>query len=134
MYYVNKVDNKEMRVLIDKEKKIYARDGWLEAKKVPQQILFAEGQFFGCGNSTKNLKIGEAELMPLSFCGVKSGYYCDWETGWSNASLPLMKYNELNVLLPAEPAESISPGLRNHSASVVFGRNFLFNPWLGMVK
>ncbi len=135
LYYVNSVNGKELRVLIDKEKKIYARDGWLEAKRVPQQILFAEGEFWECGdNSTTNNKIGEAELLSQTYCGVKSGSYCDKETGWSNVSLPLMKYNELNVLLPSETMESISPSVRNHSASVVFGRNFLFNPWLGMVK
>ena len=124
LYWVNLVDNREIRVLIDKEKIIYANRGWLEVKNVPQQVLFDGSSFVACGNFNSS----RAQLVSADFCGVLGGYFCSPLHGWKKDSLAEMRYDDNNVLKAS--GNTIGPEARNHSTSIVPGRNLLFNPWL----
>ncbi|MBI4983223.1 hypothetical protein HZC32_01085 [Candidatus Woesearchaeota archaeon] len=132
LYYVNKVGNKEIRLFVDKEKKVYSREGWLEVKNVPAQILFTGNAFVSCGS--EDYQLGDANVLGAPFCNVTANYFCAPEKGWSKQSLPKYIFDENNVLMLATPATEIKATERNTSTSVIYGRNLLLNPWLSMDK
>ncbi|MBI2102847.1 hypothetical protein HYT55_03340 [Candidatus Woesearchaeota archaeon] len=134
LYFVTGVDGKEIRTLIDKEKTVYAPDGWLEVDAVPLQVLFAGTAFLGCGDTTS---FGAVSLVSEKVCFAQKvdtdGFYCDPFGNWKNDELPMTSYDaENNIQLV--PGIVHQPGDRNHTSSIVFGRNLLENPMLSLTK
>ncbi len=127
LYYNYKVGTETKKVLIDKEMTFYGSNGWLEAVNIPQQIIFANGTFFSCGNWSS---LAEAS----SFCSIKGGSFCSPLSSWDNKNIPRLTYDDKNVLNPDNINPEILPTERNHFSSIVFGRNLLLDSWFTMAK
>ncbi len=135
LYFVNVVDGKETRTFINPEKTIYAHDGWLEADNLPQQVIFNGTAFLGCGDTTA---LGTVAITNEKMCFTQKtttdGFYCAPEYGWKKDGLSTMIYDKDNKLRPLAPEVLLKPEDRNHTSSIVFGRNTLLNPMLDLTK
>ena len=135
LYFVNVVDGRETRTFINPEKTIYATSGWLEAVNVPQQVVFNGTIFLGCGDTTA---LGTAPLTNEKMCfsqkTTTDGFYCAPDYGWKKDSLPVMVYDNDNKLQLLTPEVLLKSEERNHTSSIVFGRNILVNPMLDLTK
>lgn len=134
LYFVTSIDGQEVRTLIDKEKTVYAPNGWVEITSVLLQVLFEGTAFLGCGDVTS---FGDAPLMSEKMCFAQKvdtdGFYCDPFGNWKNDELPMTSYDaENNIQLI--PGAVHQPEDRNHTSSLVFGRNLLENPMLSLTK
>jgi len=135
LYFVNVVDGKETRTFINPEKTIYAHDGWLEADNLPQQVIFNGTAFLGCGDTTA---LGTVAITNEKMCFAQKtttdGFYCAPDYDWKKDALPTMIYDKDNKLQPLNPEVLLKPEDRNHTSSIVFGRNILLNPMLDLTK
>ncbi len=135
LYFVNVVDGKETRTFINPEKTIYATSGWLEVDNVPQQVVFNGTVFFGCGDTTA---LGTVPLVNQNICFAQKtttdGFYCAPDYGWKKDALSTMIYDNDNKLQLLSPEVLLKPEDRNHTSSIVFGRNILLNPMLDLTK
>ncbi len=135
LYFVNVVDGKETRTFINPEKTIYATSGWLEVDNVPQQVVFNGTVFFGCGDTTA---LGTVPVVNQNMCFAQKtttdGFYCAPDYGWKKDALSTMIYDNDNQLQLLSPEVLLKPEDRNHTSSIVFGRNILLNPMLDLTK
>ncbi len=135
LYFVNIVDGKETRTFINPEKTIYATSGWLEVDNVPQQVVFNGTVFLGCGDTAA---LGTVPVVSQNMCFAQKtttdGFYCAPDYGWKKDALPTMIYDNDNQLQLLSPEVLLKPEDRNHTSSIVFGRNILLNPMLDLTK
>ncbi|MBI4151946.1 hypothetical protein HY496_03160 [Candidatus Woesearchaeota archaeon] len=130
-------DGQESRTFIPSSKTVYAPDGWLEVQNLPSQVLFTGKEFLGCGDIAF---LGDVPLMAKEMCfaqkldsTITSGFYCDIWNGWQSDSLKATTYDAENNI-QFLPDVFQKPEDRNHTSSIVFGRNILVNPMLDLTK
>ena len=81
LYFVEIVDGQKKTTLITPTNNLFTNFGNIEAKRVPQQVVFirngteAKSGFFGCNAPTYINRVGD-HLTQFSSCGIRGEYFC----------------------------------------------------------
>ncbi|MBT4604487.1 hypothetical protein HOC01_02515 [archaeon] len=149
MYYVAEIDGVEQEILVTNDaSQNFDEIGAVSVREISQQVLYEydaeveNGGFYGCNAvdylEALALEDGSVVLSEnYGYCSVQGNFYCSYSdsnflvSSWSDEGISQVGYAEIEEYTAETEFElkdaSYSATQRNHSSSVVSGRNFISN-------